>query len=393
MPDKSQVGDAAGSAVEAKANAPEWLRLDQIELDPDNPRFGAQAGRFKDQVAVLDYLVDSLGVDSLLPSLAINGYFAAEPLVVKASPNSGMYRVVEGNRRLASCLILARDPRANNQARRAETTSKIAKVNWTPQTLVPVQYFSANDADKLLPYLGVRHIVSAQPWDSFAKARWVSDVVGKNLMTLDQIVEVIGDDNKTLVRMLEGYNFVNQLKQAGLFKPENSVRKGRGSNPEFPFSWLYTLLGYPSVRPYVGLADENSQSTSPIKSDHLPAAAEAVQFLFGDREKGWNSSISDSRKIGALAAALSVPTKRVLLKQGKTVEEIEQLSKPTEEQIAACLTIAKDQLGKALKIASEGNIEARQLAELEEQASAARRLASDVLKKLQSLRFADDDDA
>src|SRR5660397_54407 len=124
------------------ANPPplDQIPLKHLELDPDNPRFGAQAGKFADEAAVLDYLVDNLGVDNLLPSLAINGYFVAEPLVVKpSSKTKGKYRIVEGNRRLASCLILAGDPRARNQAKRAENILPVAKVRWTVNSTVPAR--------------------------------------------------------------------------------------------------------------------------------------------------------------------------------------------------------------------------------------------------------------
>lgn len=55
--------------------------LADLLLDADNPRFGGQQVGLVDQVKVLDHIVASYGVDDVLSSLAVNGYFLAEPLV------------------------------------------------------------------------------------------------------------------------------------------------------------------------------------------------------------------------------------------------------------------------------------------------------------------------
>ncbi len=183
-----------------------FLPLKDLLLDGNNPRFGERAGTFKGQEAVLDYIVTDFGVDNLLPSLAYNGFFEAEPLIVKKD-DAGRYVVAEGNRRLASCLILANDDRAKNQAGRiAEWRKKAVGSPWDINKEVPVKIFDdATGKGALLSYLGVRHIVASQSWDSYAKAKWIADVVENGQMTIEQISEVTGDKNKTIARLLEGY--------------------------------------------------------------------------------------------------------------------------------------------------------------------------------------------
>src|SRR3954447_8458419 len=88
----------------------EDLPIEQLRLDPDNPRFVTD----RDTTNLAEFLpwfnadADLLAVAS---SIAANGYHAAEPLLV-APRDDGDERlvVVEGNRRFAAVLILL-DPR------------------------------------------------------------------------------------------------------------------------------------------------------------------------------------------------------------------------------------------------------------------------------------------
>lgn len=87
--------------------------LDRLLLDGDNPRFGEGSGQ-SSQADILDYIVQKFGVTDVISSLAVNGYFEAEPMVCR-DLGDGDFVVAEGNRRLAACLILAGDPRASRQ--------------------------------------------------------------------------------------------------------------------------------------------------------------------------------------------------------------------------------------------------------------------------------------
>ena len=72
-------------------------------------------------------------------------------------------------------------------------------------------------------------------------------------MTLEDVGQMIGDQHRTVARLLKGYYFVNQLQDSGRFTPRDSYRRGRGSNPEYPFSWVYTALGFKPIRDWLQL--------------------------------------------------------------------------------------------------------------------------------------------
>ena len=319
------------------------IQLDQLDFDIENPRFGSSIDTTRSQTEILDYIVDTFGVDDVLSSIAVNGYFMAEPLICREQVKGNRLTVVEGNRRLAACLILTNDPRAKNQAGKHKHYNDIRRDSKQPEfTTVPVIRFGVHEDEKaLLSYLGVRHIAASQGWDSYAKAAWIAKVVERSKLTLQEIALMTGDQHQTVRRLLEGYYFVNQLIEEGHFVPETSLRKGRGSNRAFPFSWIYTLLGYPAAKNFVGMPDQPTKN--PVPAERMLNAQTLVVAMFGDKTAGRSASIEDSREIGELASVLSDVEKTSLLEKGVSVAEIKFQSQPIDlklrDGLADCQSI------------------------------------------------------
>ena len=357
--------------------------VETLQLDARNPRFGESHMQSLSQTEVLDHIVRTFGVDDVLSSLAVNGYFHAEPLLCRRDRQTKSLVVSEGNRRLAACLILTGDERAKNQQRRGDRFRAMHQQHGSP-TIDPVPIIEIDidqDRKEMLSYLGVRHIASAQQWDSFAKAVWIARVVNETDLDTDAIAEMIGDRHQTVTRLLQGYNFIRQLIDKSLFRPEDSVRSGRGSNTSYPFSWVYTVLGYRSVRDYLAL-DDDPTTIKPIPEDHLDDASLLTVALFGDRSKGRSSALTDSRQLGDLAAALSDPTKVGLLRNGKTLNEIAMLTMPLDDRLAGGLLDAKTNLGDLNNRLTEKIVPAAVASRHTDQSERVERLAGEVHKRL-----------
>lgn len=333
-------------SVELQTNKEvEYFNLSDLDFDSHNPRFGRSANQQRSQTEILDYIVKDFSVDDVLSSIAVNGYFVAEPLICREQEGSSRLTVVEGNRRLAACLVLNNDERAANQQRKKEQYQRIQSENGRAGFLqVPIIRFKLHEKEKdLLSYLGVRHIAASQGWDSYAKAAWIARVVENNELNLKEIALMTGDQHRTVRRLLEGYYFVNQLIDDGKFLPESSIRKGRGSNKEFPFSWIYTLFGYPTARKFIELPDV--PTPRPIAAAKVDDASMLVVSMFGNQQSGRSTAIGDSRQIGNLAAILDDPEKVALLKKGKAVDEIEFETQPLEAKLRDGLSDCKEILG------------------------------------------------
>lgn len=370
------------------------FRLDQLRLDRNNARLGAEAGRLKTQVQILDTIVDMFGIDDVLSSLAVNGYFEAEPMVGVQDAKGGRIRIAEGNRRLAACLILAADDRARNHAKRTGEYQRLQRTYRRPAIeAVPVRILS--DSKALLSYLGVRHIAASQPWDSYAKAAWVAKVLDESDLTLENVGQMIGDQHRTVARTLEGYYFVNQLIEAAQFAPGDSLRPGRGSNPDYPFSWVYTALGFGPIRRWLNLADlsREGHDKQPIKGKKkLDEAGELLVFLFGNKSAGRSAAINDSRKIGALARAIAEPESRRHLARGKTVDEVEKFLKPPGDRVSDSLLNAQEALTDALSPLSQGEIGSREADDLLAPSRKVKSQAADVHKRVVAISQSDVDE-
>ncbi|MFT4152264.1 hypothetical protein [Parafilimonas sp.] len=365
--------------------------LNKLLLDKDNPRFG-DLEKNSSQADILDHIVEKFGVDDVLSSLAVNGYFDAEPLVCKKGPDDN-FTVAEGNRRLAACLIITGDERASRQKKRTADYQRIWKEHGQkPIDPIPVIIFGEADENKaLLSYLGVRHIASSQPWDSYAKAYWVAKVVEENNISLNDIALMIGSDQQTINHLLEGYYFIDQLTETGHFVPSDSVRKGRGSVTDYPFSWVYTMLGYSSTRKFLDMPDKTPVK-NPIDNKNLPKAELVVKTMFGDRSKGRNSAITDSRQLGELALALADPEKVTMLEQGKTVEEITRLTRPIDDRLRLGLAQVREIQSDLVAGMAEQNIPIGIAAPLIGLANRNRKTAHEIEKSLKAIVNPEEDD-
>ena len=366
--------------------------LEHLLLDSQNPRFGLQEAS-SSQAQILDHIVDKFGVDDVLSSLAVNGYFEAEPLVGRKVPNSENIVVVEGNRRLAACLMLTQDQRAFNQTAHSEEFRETWEMHGSPSVNpLPTITFDPDKEEKsILSYLGVRHIASAQPWDSYAKAAWVAQVVEQDNISISEVAQMIGDRHRTVNKMLEGYYLIKQLTETGRFDQQNSVRRGRGSVTDYPFSWVYTILGYTSVRNFLELGNGEA-GTSPLKEQNLDNAGLVVRCMFGDKSKGRNAAIDDSRQLGALAEALADKEKVRLLKQGEALADINIMTQPLDQRLAEGLAHIGDELRDLISRLSEQPISAENASDLLPRSTKNRRLTNDLDKRLRGIAFGDEED-
>lgn len=311
----------------------EMIPLAQLYLDPRNPRFGGLGSADAGQREILDRIVESYGIGDVISSLAVNGYFRAEPLVGRRGKD-GQVTIVEGNRRLAACLVLADDPRAANQKAIGEQPRVLWAAHNRPSIdPVPVIIFEKTaNSRELLSYLGVRHISASAPWDSYAKAAWVASVVADSSLSVSEVAQMVGDKHQTVSRLLEGFYFMQQVERKGQFQPQNSQKSGRGSVTAYPFSWVYTILGYATARTFLGLPDGGPR-VDPVPEDRLPRAGLLCRAMFGDRSQGLSSAVSDSRELGDLAAILASAEKLALLEQGLSIASITRATRPLDERL------------------------------------------------------------
>ena len=365
------------------------MPIAELHLDPNNPRFGAMAGKFTNESEILDFIVSQFGVDDVISSMAVNGYFTSEPLLAKSEKGKPGFTVAEGNRRLAAAMIIIGDPRAKNQKRRHAQYSAMHKKYGEKQIdpVAVVRFSTKEDLKALVPYLGVRHIAGAQEWDSYAKAAWVAQSVEVLGLNLDDVIHMIGDSTQLAKKMLMGYYVVQQLIDAKLFDPGSTTKKGSRSNTEFPFSWVYTAIGYSSIQEFMGL--EGEPKRAPIPRDHLEASTDVFTWMFG--QGSTSPAIAESREIGDLAKVLASPEPTSLLRNGLTVREVKRKSRPPVEQVSDALTRAHENLAIANTLLGEGAVTSADAEKCLQLGIKVRRLSATVYRELEKSAGLDDE--
>jgi hypothetical protein len=382
--------------VQTRAAQPvERIALARLDFDLRNPRYGTAASKINTQRDALNHIVKMFGVNDVLSSISVNGFFDSEPLVGIEEPGTNRITVYEGNRRLAACLILAGDDRAQDQKRLQDQYRGSYEGHGTKRIdPVPVIIYRGDKAlNNILPYIGVRHIVGFLEWDSYAKAAWINKVVTQHGLSLSDVQEMVGDKNDTIPKMLSGYRFVNQLVNTGHFNPEQSQRKGRGSNPYYPFSWVYTALLNNPIKRFLDLVERDGVAVeNPIPEAKLEDAGQLLTFMFGDRTRGIAAVIDDSRELGDLSKAVNDPVLRNRLKDGRKLDVVMREARPSIERLQEGLQQATDLLEDMVGLIGRGNLDSEAAEKLVPSAKSVFNLSKNVLHELRKIQINDDGD-
>lgn len=141
--------DAAGQCL--------VLPLDQLHLDPENPRL-PKGMRTADESAILQWMLVNGCLPGLMESIVSSGYCYAEPLLVV--PAQDGYVVVEGNRRLAALRLLHKPELASL---REKTIAQIAD-NARRRNILDIPVICCRNRQELPGYMGYRHTSCIKPW-------------------------------------------------------------------------------------------------------------------------------------------------------------------------------------------------------------------------------------
>ncbi len=274
-------------------------------LDIYNPRlYGETAQESQDQIMTKIYQRES--IDELASSLAVNGYFQEEPIIVvphnendfekidETNLNEFQYIVIEGNRRTTSVKLLLTP--GNNIV-----DSDFPKIyEGIDISKIPaIIYKKRDDVDT---YLSVRHISGNRKWDAFAKAKYIFEKVNKINTAVKDVaksIEIlstqIGDKSNIVKKYFIYYKVFQQI--------EDDVLEYSSRHIKDRFSLLEVSLasGNTTIASYIGLPpfrkiDLENELINPNKIDELKNVTE---WIFGVDEQGNGNLINDSRQISA----------------------------------------------------------------------------------------------
>lgn len=269
------------------------VKIKQLEFDSHNPRLPELLG--KNQREIFRFLVDEIGVEDLLESIAASGIIEADPVIGKPAKEKDKYVVIEGNRRLAALKLL-------NGERIDDGEPEPTLPQLAPGAVGNIDTLNVElgwPEPELEAYLGYRHVTATREWPPEAKARFVIERCKEDFSkeNLSKFAKRLGTTPPTLRRWIVAYLTLNQAQEKGLFDLKDAYAKRY-------FGTFYTLLGSQQVQSFLGLRTDPVAS-NPVPEDHLSNLKEFVSWSIGTKK---NPPVINSRAQQKFDAVLSSPS-------------------------------------------------------------------------------------
>lgn len=322
------------------------VALGRLLLDAENPRLalGASSDSPKELLRVL---WTEMAVDEVAISIARNGYYESEPLLVvpaKPTPKSKKngdtelepdYVVIEGNRRLAAVMLL-KDPGLRAELKATDLPS-ITPARSAELEQLPVLVFK--DRRSLWTEVGFRHINGTKPWDSFSKAKYVASVFGKYSRSLDEIADRIGDRHSTVKRLYRGFVLYEQAVQRAGFSTQDTAH-GR-----FFFSHLYTAADQKEFQDFLGIDADDSLKQNPVPKAKLKNLSELMLWLYGRKSTSTQPVVrTQNPDLNNLRIVLANPEALAVLRKTGRLSKAWETAIGDRERFSQSLAAAKMEL-------------------------------------------------
>ncbi|WP_022665354.1 hypothetical protein [Desulfospira joergensenii] len=276
----------------------EYFRIDDLFLDPLNPRLGRH--RRSDDTPVeklLEYMSEQVLDELALSYIESGGFWSQEPLLAVHEPLYGEMRivVVEGNRRLATLKTLQAAVEGKPFSGKWKKISESAQEKGTAFlsklfSTVPVLIVeSRSDIDE---FLGFRHVTGIKQWAPAEKAQFIDMLLTERKYSYIEVMKKIGSKTPTVRQYFIAYRLLLQIEDS---LAEEELPK---EQLEYRFSLLYSSLSNPSVQNYLGI-DLNltiDEAKVPVKKEHLDNLKFIVRCFYGDgKEK--KPLVTDTRQL------------------------------------------------------------------------------------------------
>lgn len=337
---------------------------DLLMLDPSNPRLedGAPDGGQLSEKDLILALRNVGALPELIASITANGYKKIEPMVIHG-PDEGPYTVLEGNRRLA-CIKLLKNPKLAEEC-------GITVPNPVPQVVLDsiqsVPVWRVANPEDAKAFIGFKHINGPHKWESFAKARFVTQwwKDGKTAgLTIPMIAEKLGDDNNTIRNMIAGMLVLEQA-QANGFDIGDRANRGR-----FAFSHLYTALTRSEYSEFLGLDKGWNQKPveSPVPVASVERLKEVMLWIYGSKAKVKQAQVkSQNPDLADLGEALKHPIALEVLRAGRSLAEARAEFRPVDTLLSEALVGLDAKLREAVQLAGRTEKASAILVQISEQ--------------------------
>lgn len=321
--------------------------IELLQLDISNPRL--QTGldiEVNSEDDLISILSDIAALDELITSIFTNKYLNLEPMIVIESKDSGYFRVLEGNRRLASIKLL-RDPAL---AKRLGIKVPAEVPKEVIDSISNILCYRVATEDEARAFIGFKHINGPQRWDAYAKARYVTDWYKKanGKIKISEIAARMGDTNDTMRSYIYSMLTLDQAAEEKVWTIRDRANTGR-----FAFSHFYTALGRKEYQDYIGIKDASSDQPplKPITKSKLKGLGEVLSYIYGSKSSDQPALVkSQNPDLKDLGLAISnVEALNIIINKGSLDDARDAMKSPNAAFQDAIIT-ANLRLKRALDL-------------------------------------------
>jgi hypothetical protein len=276
------------------------VSLDNLYLDPNNPRFWSEANvaETPDRRITEEKTQDNCqkqielhGVEELCNSILRNGFLSLDRIVVRQIDGQvGKFVALEGNRRLAGLKKLYRRIENDEVAEEGVSTEYLNELKVSISTVEVLNYTGPGGEQIAWIFQGIRHISGIRDWEPAQRAKLLAQQVDSENMTFAQAGQKFGLTAIAVGRLYRAHKALEQM--------HNNDEYGNQSDTKL-FTLFDEAYKSPKVRTWLAWDDNERQFT---KQDHLRTFYSWIVKDNDDPEK--RRRIHDPRQIKVLAKLL-----------------------------------------------------------------------------------------
>jgi hypothetical protein len=330
----------AWGGLMAVADEIDYVSLDELLLDPKNPRLGRRnLERDLQQQDILE-IIRSWEPEELAVSFIESGFWPQEALVVVQDPevDTSKLVVVEGNRRLAALRLLRAASEGEPRTRRWK---ELAGALSDTELFERIPVLRADRREDVRKFLGFRHVTGIKEWAPAEKAQYIAALIDSG-MTYVEVMRAIGSKTPTVRRNYISFNMLKQIED---------LEEVDIDPVEQRFSVLFLSLKESGIQKFLGvdMDAEPEAAKKPVGGEEYIANLEYfVKWVFGTKEVP--PLFSDSRLVTKFSRILESAEAVEYLKTSRNPSLAAAASRAgaETEELVELLLSATDELEQAL---------------------------------------------
>jgi hypothetical protein len=316
-----------------------YASVDELMLDPLNPRLGRENTRPDLGQAEIMELMKDWTLDELAVSFIESGFWPQEALLVVKEPLYGQLAlvVVEGNRRLAALKYLREAASGRVVERKWQ---EIVRDNAPPKTLFArVPYIEVESREDVEAFLGFRHVTGIKEWKPAEKAEYIAKLIEGRKLSYAQVMRKIGSKTPAVRQNYISYRLLLQMENNENISIQHVEEK---------FSVLFLSLRTEGVKKYldINILAEPDAARNPVPKSKQQQLANFALWLFGNESRP--PIVRDSRQVDEFGR---------ILESTKAVQYLERTPRPNFEMASQLAGGDEPELVRLVEEAAD-NIEA-----------------------------------